>query len=175
MKTHISEAQQIHVWESVQWMMGESLWLRKAVKRICEGFSNAIKNSWVHMGVIQMAEVIRLQAHWTVPVNKPRQSATHKEKKCVYLEAGSFASFTKKLQGGVQAFWKGCVKHSSWSTRYHSAEEQRREKKSKFVKRYFNDECKEHLKGWLISCPSGYLENCDCVLSLRNTMKKRRF
>lgn len=65
------------------------------------------------MGVIQMAEVITLQAHWTVPMNKPRQSAIHKEKKCVYLEAGSFASFLKKLQGGVQAFWKGCVKHSS--------------------------------------------------------------
>lgn len=33
------------------------------------------------MGVIEMAEVTRLQAHWTMPVNKPTPSAIHKEKK----------------------------------------------------------------------------------------------
>lgn len=80
--------------------------IKKSSKENMWGFSNIIKNSWLHTGVIQMAEVIRLQAHWTVPVNKPRPSAIHTEKKYICLEAGFFTSFLKKLQGEVQAFWK---------------------------------------------------------------------
>ena len=58
------------------------------------------------MSVIQMAEVIRLQVLWTVPMNKPRPPTTYNEKKYFYLEAGFFTRFLKKLQGEVQAFWK---------------------------------------------------------------------
>jgi len=56
------------------------------------------------MSVIQMAEVIRLQVLWTVPMNKPRPPTTYNEKKYFYLEAGFFTRFLKKLQGEVQAF-----------------------------------------------------------------------
>lgn len=80
--------------------------IKKSSKENMWGFSNFIKNSWLHTGEIQMVEVIRLQVHWTVPVNKPGPSAIQKEKKYIYLEAGFFTSFLKKLQGGVQAFWK---------------------------------------------------------------------
>lgn len=132
--------------------MGGSLWLRKTVKRICEvpaKFTRIHEYTGLGLSWLKLLDSRSIE-HFH---DNPRLSAIQKKKKYIYLEAGVFPSFLKKLQSGHPSILKGCIK-----TRYliqlliqetPQLSEQRKEKKNKFFKMCLNDKCKEHLEVWL--------------------------
>lgn len=72
------------VWQSAQWIMGESLWLRKAGMRICEA-SAALSRIHEHTGLWLCW--LRLSDSGSTGhfCDEPRPSAIHKKKKKKYI------------------------------------------------------------------------------------------